>query len=96
MEAHFRQRLAAHVARLSATDDAYRQLLWLGISLRLEPWLDESGKAVEDGYCVVVDDAERADLKVIGERKLGIIALKATPLFKRIEMLKREADRAKK
>jgi hypothetical protein len=96
MEARFRQRLAAQVVRLSATDDAYRQLLWLGISLRLEPWLDESGKAVEDGYCVVVADAESADLKVVGDRKLGMIALKATPLLKRIEMLKHEVDRAKK
>jgi hypothetical protein len=80
MEDHYRQRLATQVVRLSATDDAYRQLLWLGISLRLEPWVDQSGKIVENGYSIVIDNAEDASLKVVSERKAGVITLKATPL----------------
>jgi hypothetical protein len=80
MEDHYRQRLSTQVVRLSATDDAYRQLLWLGISLRLEPWVDQSGKIVENGYSIVIDNAEDASLKVVGERKAGVVTLKATPL----------------
>ena len=80
MEDHYRQRLSTQVVRLSGTDDAYRQLLWLGISLRLEPWVDQSGKNVENGYSIVIDNAEDATLRVVGERKAGVIMLKATPL----------------
>jgi hypothetical protein len=96
MEDHYRQRLGAQVVRLSATDNAYRQLLWLGISLRLEPWVDQSGKIVEGGYCVVIDDAEDASLKVVGDRKAGVVTLKATPLVKRREMLQHQVEKLTK
>jgi hypothetical protein len=85
MEDRYRTRLAAQVVRLSETDDAYRQFLWLGISVHLAPWEDESGKPVKDGYTITIDDVETAALKATERGNKVVVMLKAQLLVKRLE-----------
>jgi hypothetical protein len=89
MENQYRARLAAQVVRLSGTDDAYRQLLWLGITIRLSTWENPSGRRVKNGYVISIDDAEIASLKSDGDSKKAIVMLKAQPL---VEQLKSSID----
>jgi hypothetical protein len=93
MEDCYRARLAAHVTRLSETDEAYRQFLWLGLSLRLSPWEDQSGKPVKDGYTITIDDAENAEVIATEGRNRAVVRLKAQPLVKRLELLSKEAEK---
>jgi hypothetical protein len=93
MENHYRTRLATQVVRLAATDDAYRQLLWLGVSISVAPWEDESGKTVRNGYMITIDDAAAAAVKTTMHGNKAVVLLKAQPLVMRAESLRNEANK---
>jgi hypothetical protein len=85
MENRYRTRLAAQITRLDSTDDAYRQLLWLGVSIHLAPREDSSGRTVPDEYTMTIDHAETATVQTSELGSKAAVVLKAKPLFKRVD-----------
>jgi hypothetical protein len=96
MENHYRERLAAQIIRLDATDDAYRQALSLGFSMHLEPWVDEQGKPVESGYSIVIDGIDDALPRELDGQKSEVVRMKAVPLVRHVEAVIRQYEKLKK
>jgi hypothetical protein len=95
LDTRYEKRLAAEVHRLSGTDDTCRRLMMHGISIRLERWMDRSGKPVKDGFAVLVDDAEDTGLDTNEGRKRAFVLVKAGPLIKRAEPVTGEIGKLK-
>jgi hypothetical protein len=93
MENHYRTRLAAHVTRLDSTDSAYRQLLWLGVSIYLTPQEDSAGKNAPDEYTMIIDHAESATIQSSDFGQKAVVSLKAKPLYKQSEQFREQAEK---
>jgi hypothetical protein len=81
------QALALEVRRISRNDQAREELLSLGVSMKLLPWVDENGQPVADGHVLMVKDAEGANLEEAKSEKVGVVFIKTTSALKRIEAI---------
>ena len=85
IRSYYDRRLAGEIVRLSGDDEAYHRLLALGITMRVAPWTDADGEPVQDGYTLVVTDAEDAQIKESGGHKEAVTFVKANGLQEQID-----------
>lgn len=78
---------ALEIRRISRNDQAREELLSLGVSMKLLPWVDENGQPVADGQVLMVKDAEGANLEEGKSGKVGVVFIKTTSALKRIEAI---------
>ncbi|MGA3171758.1 MAG: hypothetical protein ABSE62_12180 [Chthoniobacteraceae bacterium] len=89
IRSYYDRRLAGEIVRLSGDDEAYRRLLALGITMRVAPWTDADGEPVQDGYTLVVRDAEDAQIKESGGHKEAVTFVKANGLQEQLDDIER-------
>lgn len=88
------QALALEVHRVSENDKVRQELLLLGITLKVLPWVDEHGRPVSNGHVLVVEDAEAANLQEAHNRKDGAIFVKSGSALRRIEYITEQLEKA--
>ena len=77
VEHHFEQRLASEIVEISGSHETLKELALMNISVHLTAWCDPAGNVVPDGYALVIDHAQDAQVQTADDGKHGLVFFKA-------------------